>query len=86
MKSKGYSFAYWFAAVVNTLAILVLLVVVGASAQQPAIYLASVVLVVTCIAFLIIIPAILLSMLRNSRQSADYLEHLANQQKKEGPL
>ena len=81
MKSKGYSFAYWFAAVVTTLAILVLLLVVTASANQPAIYLASVVLVVTCFAFVIVIPAILLSMLRDSRRAADYLEHLANRLK-----
>jgi hypothetical protein len=81
MKSKGYSFAYWSAFLVTVLAILIVILTVGASAHQPAIYLASVVLVVTCIAFLIIVPTILLSMLRNSRRTADYLEHLANRPK-----
>ncbi len=81
MKSKGSSIAYWFALLVTILAILVVLLMAIASANAPAIYLASVVLVSTCISFLIIVPTILLSMLRNSRRSADYLEHLANQPK-----
>ena len=81
MKSKRFSIAYWFALLVTILAILVVLLMAIASAHAPAIYLASVVLVATCISFLIIVPTILLSMLRNSRRSADYLEHLANQPK-----
>ncbi len=81
MKSKGFSVAYWFALLVTVLAILAVLLTVTASASSPAIYLASVVLVATCIAFLIIIPTILLSLLRNSRRAADYLEHLADRPK-----
>jgi hypothetical protein len=57
---------------------------VMASAAKPAIYLASVVLVATCVTFLIIIPTILLSMLRNTGRTADYLEHLANRPKELG--
>jgi len=81
MNSKGYSFAYWFSFLVTVIGVLIVILIVMGSATQPAIFLASCVLVATCVAFLIIIPTILLSMLRNSRRTANYLEHLANRPK-----
>ena len=51
------------------------------SIHSPAIVLAALTLVVTCVTFMITIPAIFLSMLRNSHRSADYLEQIAKQGK-----
>ena len=73
--------AYIFAASVTTAGILILLLAVMGSIHSPAIVLAAITLVVTCVTFMITIPAIFLSMLRNSRRSADYLEQIAKQGK-----
>jgi hypothetical protein len=51
MNSKGYSISYWFAFMGWIIAVIGLISTIMASAAQPAIYLASVVLVYTCVAF-----------------------------------
>src|SRR5215510_11856708 len=54
---------------------------INSSMHSPAIVLGAITLVVTCVTFMITIAAILLSLLRNSRRSADYLEKIAKQGK-----
>jgi hypothetical protein len=79
LKKTKRGFVYNFAATVTTLSILVLLlsIVEDIYLHQPAIVLAGQSLTIACITFILTIPAILLSVLRNSRRSADYLEHIA---------
>jgi uncharacterized membrane protein YkgB len=61
MSAEKKGFAYAFAATVTTVGIIVLLLAVAGSMHSPAIVLAATTLVVTCVTFMITIPAILLS-------------------------
>jgi uncharacterized membrane protein YkgB len=72
MSAEKKGFAYTFAATVTTVGLIVLLLAVASSLHSPAIVLAATTLAITCVTFMITIPAILLSILRNSRRSVGY--------------
>jgi hypothetical protein len=80
MKSSGFSFTYLFGWVATLAAAVFAIVVFTEASKGPAIILAAEVLTITSISLLAIVPIILLSILRNTRRSADYLQELAERQ------
>jgi hypothetical protein len=80
MKSSGLSVTFVLGWIITILAVFVAWSMASASLNGPAIIMAAEVLTVTSLAFLVLVPMILLSMLRNSRRAADYLEELNRKQ------
>jgi len=78
MKSSGFSVTFVLAWIITLLVLALVVAVLKAAASQPAIVLAAQVLIVVSLAMLILVPMILLSMLRNTQRSADYLRELVN--------
>jgi low affinity Fe/Cu permease len=80
MKSSGFSFTYLFGWIATFASVVLAVVICTANAKSPAIVLAAEIFIVTSIAQLAIVPIILLSILRDTRRSADYLQELAERQ------
>jgi hypothetical protein len=81
MKSNGFSVTFWFSWLLTLFALFAAFSVFVSTAQGPAIVMAAGVLTVVSLALLVIVPVIMLSILRDSRRSADYLKELANRKK-----
>jgi hypothetical protein len=82
--SPGFSFTYLCGWIMTVAVVAFALVICGSNAKSPAIVLASEVLIVTSISLLAIVPFILLSMLRNTRRAADYLQEISERQAETG--
>ncbi len=80
MKSSGFSITFCLAWLITVAAVIITVAMFGESAKGPAIIMAAEVLTIASVALLIIVPMILLSMLRNTRRSADYLQELVERQ------
>jgi hypothetical protein len=82
--NNGFSLTFWAGWIVTVLAVALAVAVFSATAKGPAIVLAAEVLTITSLSLLILVPMILLSMLRNTRRTADYLREIMD--RKQPPM
>jgi len=80
MKSSGFSFTFCVGWIVTILAVTLNTAVLSVASKGPVIVAAANVLIVTSFALLILVPMILLSKLRNTRRTADYLREIVDHQ------